>query len=133
LPENFVSPPMRKPAINTTAAELLNGVQNFLAHEGITVGRMTDAPSAEGEPSTEITFLDVSGDRAFWREHRYIFFDVRPRFSSMKAKLGDGPFPLTIMASRLMEEADAPCRTLFKLVARPNKDRSISFSALSGL
>jgi hypothetical protein len=128
--ETFTATPLPKKQVNITAEELLNGVVQLLGSKGIKIGKIEYAKEDDG--TTEVTFGDVTGETTYWREGRSVFFHVSAKFGSMNTKLGDGPFALKIMATRVAEESqqDLPCKMLFDVVARVNADRSISFEGI---
>jgi len=120
-------PPAPRRAVNITAEELLNAIQAFLRQNGFTVSTYELFPE---EGVTGVSFYGVSENGELWDKERYIFFSVAGRrFRSLTARLGSGPFVLSLKASRTLEEAkrDVGVRLLFDVVARPNPDRSITF------
>jgi hypothetical protein len=118
-----VTIPGKKPGANLTAREVVDALEQYLAHHGFSVGRLE---FDEGS----FTFCDVIENGGPWEADRFMFFDLlHVRLRSLDSRVGRGPFSLTIKRSRTIEESrrDEPVRTLFDLWVVPQPDRSLRF------
>lgn len=120
-------PPVPRRRVNLRAEELLSAIVEFLRQKG------THCSVVELDPGvgcTTVLFHEVVGALGPWGDGRYVFFTVYGRaFRTLSAKIGGGPFELTILKSLSIEEArqGQACLEICDVVAVPNNNRSITF------